>query len=526
MDTPLKGEALQGSPVTGTKRAAPSLLPAFELESSPPLPRPAKRLAREGPSGEPLEYSPSETRSDAAFKYPTPIPTSSTGIFSSSPPQLARSRRPPLQRTASTLSERAPLASVPSVELDVTGEPMLMGRSGQKSHYQLSTNKLISRVHVRARFLAAEGQKPNRVEIVCTGWNGAKVHCQGNMWDLSKDDSFTSESQDNDIMIDVQDSRVLLKWPKISGRKDTPPTTDSSPGSENSPSFRRGNMIRRSPHSSPLRARVRLQSPVSPSPNPLNNLFSSSPVFGGRSANNSLPPVVEVYEDASADEADQGDKMSPTQSTQRLTQPLGVNHDVPQDDEEPGSFSDDANEENDPILTSFGPTGENLLPRMANVRATDTPKRQTVRKDPDDVFAPSSPPNPERLTGSPKDIDITHNPVVNHIINQVAYSRVAGKQLSSILTAIPDEMKTAEAGFGNDYQSLNTLKAFIDRIDCVGEVPRKGKDAAGKQLESEFYYIPEKDFDDTRRDTVNLQKPGRRNCRNAHVVSIVLSFRQ
>src|ERR1700712_2189113 len=79
----------------GVKRPAPSLLPAFEPHSSSPgFPRPFKRQARSSPS----------ERENAYQKYPTPIPTSTTGILSSSPPQITA--RPGLQRTQSSVSER------------------------------------------------------------------------------------------------------------------------------------------------------------------------------------------------------------------------------------------------------------------------------------------------------------------------------------------------------------------------------------------------------------------------------------
>ena len=42
----------------------------------------------------------------------------------------------------------------------------------------------------------------------------------------------------------------------------------------------------------------------------------------------------------------------------------------------------------------------------------------------------------------------------------------------------------------------------MDDIPCVGEIPRSGKDAAGKALENEFYYVPEMDTDIVRRDAV------------------------
>ena len=76
----------------------PSLLPAFEPFSSSPPAQTHKRKFKD---------------LDEQFKhYPTPIPTSSTGILPSSPPC-----RPGLQRTLSSLSERAPLCDLPTVTL-------------------------------------------------------------------------------------------------------------------------------------------------------------------------------------------------------------------------------------------------------------------------------------------------------------------------------------------------------------------------------------------------------------------------
>ena len=57
-------------------------------------------------------------------------------------------------------------------------------------------------------------------------------------------------------------------------------------------------------------------------------------------------------------------------------------------------------------------------------------------------------------------------------------------------------------------------------MDCVGEVVREGKDAAGKALESEYYYVPDKDTDEKRKEVVanDLMKPGLRACRKQHKV--------
>jgi len=292
------------APVAGVKRPAPSLLPAFEpFSSSPPLPRPVKRQARASPSDYGLE-----------MKYPTPIPTSSTGILpSSSPPWL--SRRTGLQRTLSTLSERAPLSAVPTIELDDLSQPTLMGRSSNSSHYQLSTNKLISRVHVRATYFPAGVANPKRVLVECVGWNGVKVHCQGRAWDLRKGDSFTSETEDADIMVDVHDARVLLQWPRLHENKISTPT--DSDHSENSPRQILA-AARRTPNQSPLRQR-HMHSPVSPSPAVQAVHATSSTLF----TSDSVSATVQVYEDDPSDDL-QSTQIEATQSTQQLTQPLGI----------------------------------------------------------------------------------------------------------------------------------------------------------------------------------------------------------
>ena len=394
-----------------------------------------------------------------------------------------------------------PLASVPSIELDPSGEPVLLGRSGKSSHYQLSTNKFISRVHVRAAYIAGTSLNLSRIELVCEGWNGVKIHCQGKAWELGKDDSFTSESQDADIMIDVQDARVLLRWPKLTMKVNTPEDTDSNPDSENSPRRVVNGGQHPSPFMSPLRNRVRLQSPVSPTPANQHNLASPSSFLDGSTSQNQ--GAVQIYEDDASENENADQLVDTQQSTQLLSQPLGINLELSQSYLQ--EFSDQ-DEENDPIIHSFGPYGANLLPRMASFTATSPENR------PVNVF--EEPPScPEK-----KPVDDANNPILNHTINQLAYSRLSSTPLSTIMTNLPTDVKA-----GSKQLTLDMLKALIDRTACLGEVPRAGKDAAGKPLESEYYYIPDKDFDEMRRDAVveGLRKPGLRNCRKQHKVTSI-----
>ncbi|KAI0193427.1 hypothetical protein F4808DRAFT_464778 [Astrocystis sublimbata] len=463
------------------KRPAPSLLPPFEPSSSPGLPRPLKRAAHEGPDG-PIPF----------VKYPTPILTSSTGILSSSPPRV-QSSRPNFQRTQSTLSERAPLSAVPELELSENGDVLCMGRSSNTSHYQLSANRLVSRVHVKARYIPAESLlEPNRVEVECNGWNGLKLHCQGRTWDLRKNDTFTSETEGADIMIDVLDARVMVHWPQnvhvrrnsIANLSDT--TWDDSPRSRARPSA----LVLDSPQSSPIRRHARIQSPISPTP-----VSRSSGSLGEES--------VQIYEDASADEDDEpsnpaADPEATFIETEDPSIPYSSDLSDPDDDDI------NPNEENDPVVFSFGPYGADLTGRLAAVTA-ESPKQSSRIRSGTATLKPSAEPEEETI---PSHINV--DVVRNHVINQLAYSRLSSNPLTAIMNNLPNEEK-------KDI-SKSILRRVIEETKCVGVITRQGKDAAGKALESEYYYIPEHDTDDSRRIAVTdgLRKPSLRACRKQH----------
>ena len=512
------------SPVAGVKRPAPSLLPAFEpSSSSPQLPRPTKR---------PTHASPSKSANRGRF-YPTPVPTSSTLMPSSSPPKATHTRRLGLKRTLSTFSERAPLATVPTVELS-EHEPILMGRSSNSSHYQLSTNKLISRVHVRAVYIAANPPDPKKVQVECMGWNGVKVHCQGKAWELMKGDTFTSETEDADIMVDVHDARVLLAWPKsVESKLATPTDSDSTWDSENSPSRGGAAARTRAPHTSPLRQQQRLQSPVSPSP-AMHATNAAPPGYLG-----SDPPViapVQIYEDEPVDvEIDEEGSQKATQATQVLSQPF---KDVLQElQSSPLQYFSDNDEENDPIITSFGPFGANLHARMESFTTYASPKRRALDPLKEESISPQRGP---RSGGRSKcrrhshDADVSESfqegeqkdPITNHVINQLAYSRLSSTPLSTLKQNLPAHMtaqilqnSSPKNGGTSEFSTTQHLKSILENTGCIGIVEREGKDAAGKRLESEYYYIPEGDADEARREMVEgLGGRGLRNCRKSHKV--------
>ncbi|VUC21744.1 unnamed protein product [Clonostachys rosea] len=524
------------SAVAGVKRRAPSLLPAFEPSSSPGLPRPLKRQ-NTGSHGSDKE--------NGRRSLPTPVPTSSTGIMSSSPP--ARRSDFVQSSSAARASERAPLGALPTVEMPENGEPLLMGRSSNSSHYQLPAGpnlRLVSRVHVEAKYVAATNPlEPSKIEISCPGWNGLKLHSQGRTWELFKGDSFTSETEGTDIILDVLGSRVILQWPN----RGADSFANMSDGSWDSPEVvgRRASIL----HSSPLRRSGRMASPESPTPAGLSSsqrLHQS--LFSPREG-----PSIKIFEDEEEPELPEPiDHMDVnvsmrTEATASFSSELS-DHDS--DDEEK-----DPNEENDPIVHSFGPFGANISGRFASI-STRSPREQKRSPKPRaspfktkqesrkmslarTLFPemPSSPLKPVReepraKSETPEEVKeeaeeeegevkeeikeeekpiVELNPsITNHVINQLAYSRLSSTPLSTILQHLPSDAK--------EGLTTASLRVAIESTACIGFITREGKDAAGKALESQYYYVPEFDTDEQRRAAVvdGLRKPSLRACRKQH----------
>ncbi|ORY10033.1 hypothetical protein BCR34DRAFT_357175 [Clohesyomyces aquaticus] len=494
----------------------PALLPAFEPLSSSPFPRPSSSKRKFN------EDSPTYPKQQLKY-YPTPVPTSSTGILASSSPQH---ERPALQRTISALSERVPLGSLPSIDLPADGEIVRMGRSSNSSDYQLSANRLISRVHVQAAYHAPSASYPHGyVEVECLGWNGAKIHCRGRVFELNKGESYVSENAEAEIMLDVQDARVTIAWPDTSGRK-LSWDSETGEGAWN---------VDDSPTRRPAQGHFASSPPVIPR-SPVSQSPIRPPIFAGLILQ---PAAVQIYEDEDAGEeraatptpANVETFIRPALSRSASTQePKGQSSILASFASDDFSDEDDENEENDPVVHSFGPFGENLLPRLASF-STTTPTQpfglNVHRRKP---LVPSQ--SPQKRPSS-ESLLFQESPIKNHVINQLAFSRLHSIPLSGIHGQLPAELKACapkpsdDKTAGSDGSGASTpvprlttqdLKKLMDDIPCVGEIPRSGKDAAGKPLESEFYYLPELDTDQMRRDAVTggMGKTGIRSVRKQH----------
>lgn len=409
-----------------------------------------------------------------------------------------------------------------------------MGRSSNSSHYQLSANKLISRVHVAARYIPAYDGNPDKVEITCMGWNGMKVHCHGRSWDLTKGDSFTSATESAEIMLDIQDARVFVGWPEA--RDASTESEGSWNGDEDdvkSPVKAVNGLGIILPSTNTIRGMRNIRTSVSPSPARPSTGRSINDIFASNKTEVDPNATIQIFED------EDSDNEAPVKDS-RDTDPF---EDVSAS--QSGSISeneseDDPNEENDPIIHSFGPFGNNLTGRMAAFNhGTPEPEGSVYEHS----SAPSSPSPEKRMKTEPtatkleaieeekveEDEHPAHDaepkPYISHAINQLAYSRLQSTPLSVILQHLPKELRgISDEHPENRGLSKSELHRALMATPCIGEIRREGKDAAGKPLESEYYYIPDMDTDEARRATVvdGLRKPSLRACRKQHKVSLPL----
>lgn len=406
------------------------------------------------------------------------------------------------------------------------GEPMRFGRSSNSSDHQFPTNRHISRVHVTAQYQPpSELHASSSILVKCLGWNGAKVRCGGQLYELDKGDSWVSTQPSAEIMLDVMDCRVMLKWP-ISEQQRSNSVRSSSAWTEDFSPPRRvfaglENTIL--PSSPPA---MRAPSPTSPPISARRNL--SSDILSSEASLVSEHTAVHVYEDDNSDHA-YADSESPSKCVQ--TRPLlregSSMASFSSSNADDLSDQENENEENDPVVHSFGPYGSNLLNRLDSFSHT-SPLQPQLRKKKVLKAVPESPKREspvysKRLDPTPKR-QIQESPVKNHVVNQLAFSRVHAMPLSLIHSNLPADLKTC-TGLGIDEDEDLTdedLRRVLHAIPCVGEINRQGKDAAGKPLENEFYYVPEMDDNTMRRDAVlgGRGGTGLRSVRKNHKVSL------
>lgn len=405
---------------------------------------------------------------------------------------------------------------------------MRFGRSSNSSDHQFPTNRHISRVHVTAQYQPpSELHASSSILVKCLGWNGAKIRCGGQLYELDKGDSWVSTQPSAEIMLDVMDCRVMVKWPIPEPHRGYSARSSSVWTEESSPPRRVVTGLETTvlPSSPPA---MRAHSPFSPLSTRRTLMEPSSDIPTSEATFVSDQTAVHVYEDDNSDHvyADPDSPSKPVQTRPPLRDQASMAS-FSSSNADDLSDQENENEENDPVVHSFGPYGSNLLNRFGSFSHT-SPLQPQQRKKKVLKAVSESPkresPVPTKRTAPMAKKQIQESPVKNHVINQLAFSRVHAMPLSLIHSNLPAELKTC-TGLGNDEEQDLTdadVRRVLHSIACVGEINRQGKDAAGKPLENEFYYVPEMDDNTMRRDAVlgGRGGTGLRSVRKNHKVSL------
>lgn len=392
------------------------------------------------------------------------------------------------------------------------------------------------------------------------GWNGVKIHCQGCAWELTKGEVFTSETEDAEIMLDVQDSRVVLAWPTRTRRArsdsistiSTPTRTrvSRSPsvewaddndenvdprGNNGRPGRRLFNVSTEKRNRSPLRRGLGNSSMFHSDPQMTDTfleIYEDEPVadFDDEDLDVLVPlEKEEISEAAMKMFLAPGDDTDDDEELNQLLLEDEENEDEDEDgddgddgdgdeDEDEGKEEDEENEEDekndtDTLALALSLASEPTLPPMAIFSTAEplcTP-RAYLTSCTTSVFSP--PIRPSRSTSISPNKDTTFR---NHIVNQLAFSRLSSTPLSVLFSNIPSFLVASI--------TKERLVQTLGSIDCIGEIKRQGKDAVGKHLQSEYYYIPDNDTDIGRRAAVveGMGRVGLRSCRKSHKVGLSL----
>jgi len=453
---------------------------------------------------------------------------------------------------------------VPSIVLPENGEPVLLGRSSNSSHYRLSANRLISRVHIKAAFHTATPSSKAKIEIECLGWNGTKVHCQGRAWDLLKDDVFVSETEYEEIMLDVHDSRVVLAWPVgVRAPSSFSPSTNINGASPGGPP---ANRVVRSP--SPewegndenaipwervqrINARTKL-TPVSPTPR--RRVGSSMNAIAQSSTSASmLENFLDIYEDQPKEGGGGEEEEEEEEEKEKEEEDNDEEKDEREGEEEGEAGGDEGEEEQvaevgEETQIDLPPPVEKPTSRFSRSYTEDVPEASTDLVPRDEIVqsfdaepvlppmshfstkeplrhVPKTPPSSRarraRVSSSPLSLlsserrrSASTSPgkyvtLQNHLTNQLAFSRVNTMPLSELYANLPTALAATV--------TMDRVKEILLAANCIGEIKRSGKDASGKPLENQYYYVIEQDNDEGRKSAVG-GKARMRNCRKEHKV--------
>lgn len=450
----------------------------------------------------------------------------------------------PVEMTRRPFQVRCPLSSVTLVRVPLSGKLVTIGRSSQSCTYALSSrNKLVSRIHVSISFKCGK-HRNQKLAFKCLGWNGCTVIVPavagGSVG--GQTDYFVPKGEElevdyvHGITVDVRGERVLVET--IDDLNEEGEETDEE-------------MFVRAGSMSKLDVRTDVIDKECAVEEEQLAQTKAARVILPPSSPPMMPSVHEV--DIEAEGA--LDPSHRLQINDHDLQPLHL------DETKSCAKTIDSKKESADVLvaTIFDEGKENVPPSQSSesqkvevVQPQSQPHTPSRKRNASEALLDMTPAqSPAKKTLLNNEFELQHqqqqnntieaiaasqhngdpNDQILHLIcNHLAFSRLNSTPLSLLKKSIPklSDVTLAELEStlllpvvpttpGASAVAIATSRESA--VPCVGVIERCGKDAAGKPLEREFYYIPEHDDDEDRRLMVEQLKGGRsglRACRKTH----------
>lgn len=461
-----------------------------------------------------------EPLNNAIKGYPTPNPSSSTGVRSSSP---ARANREPSdlletqhqqQNEELTVEYKDPLQDVLKAKISFNHTTTL-GRSSRCDYFIKS--KYASRVHLKLQYNADS----NELTILCKGFNGVVVNfgtevygyvkqVSNKLYYFQKIPQFEIKSND-EIFHDVslfRDEQITVPYldsltlnikghiTKLDVESDDSETEDELPVLNT----RYSSVEPSKEH--PAMEKIGVELGVA------KEVKIKDSVEKMEIEEKSVKPVaktIEPVKEVSVEETSKSVEEPRSRSRSRSSSTSSVKS---------GSKSVETTKHTTRKLATASPSP--LQPKSeSSLNKQNNQSRPRIRK-----AEPGLSPQKKKQHQQPKEkisqLDIKSiiktvpdlANVSNILINHLAFSRLSQTPLYQLQTV---SATTQEL-------SRTQLRAILFQIECIGTIYRQGKDAAGKPLDEEYYYDSARDTDEGRKQLVGSVKGagGLRNCRKTH----------
>lgn len=459
---------------------------------------------------------------------------------------------------------RSPLSNVEIVRVPLSGRPITIGRSRKSSDVVISrTNKLISRCHASLELSTCPKTNAYQITVQCFGWNGLVVCAPdgSNQYTVERDEKYSMNYMPGTTLL-VHGERALIAL-ESNGSDETEEELDRTQdeifeiGQDYDPEHLIEHFVdnsdgRTASHLQYSNSEMDLVSAKKRKPNEEETSIEQiNSAANGLESDHSIVMESQALGDKEPKESTEIDqdsiqpksppdaldsKTADSESSKQETMPTEAKLPVETKVVEPMLDVEAVKDEKLGDLPTLDVTGstettKEKTPEPKQLEKSKQPeapakekKSQIANQLEETARSRQSTPDPykenkenirkkkrqqmEEEEGEDITLQEEAHEIVHVVSNHLAFSRLSQTPISHLcknIGALKNINKTS-------------LRQVLKQVPWIGVINRAGKDAAGKPLEEEYYYIAESDLDEGRRMLVEQARGGTslRSCRRTH----------